>query len=99
MQDRRHQEISPLRRRSLDFAKHPNLSWIGDYCEITIAELLVTAQNFEGSSGTENGNLYRTFTVTRFPGLLQEEDGEQTVPDGKADHVVVTFIAAGLMPG
>jgi hypothetical protein len=38
-------------------------------------------------------------TLTRFPGLLQEEDGEQTVPDGKADHVVVTFIAAGLMPG
>ncbi len=72
----------------------PSLYW-----EITIADLLVTAQVFEGSSGTEKGKLYCTTTVTRSPGLLQEVDGEHTVPDGKADHVVVTVIADGSMPG
>lgn len=69
------------------------------YCEITIADLLVTAQVFAGNKGTEKGKWYCTTTVTRSPGLLQEVDGEQTVPDGNADHVVVTVIAAGSMPG
>ena len=54
------------------------------YCEMIIAEVLDMANVRAGTNGTLNGKLYVIVTVTRFPGLVQLDNGTQDPPAGYA---------------
>ena len=68
------------------------------YCEMTICDVLDSVRVEAGTKGIDTGNLYCTFTLTWFPGLLQGKDDGVHV-DPVVGQVVVTVTLAGTIPG